>query len=290
MKLKMNLLAAVAVMAIAGQASAADITLGSVQGGSSLFLSVWDSTTNESYVRNLGTNLNSFLPTGMTTLPGDGTTIGTSDVGNKTPSTGLTSSFAGDALFTSTFGNNDAANIQWNIVAFDDQASVTKGLSRVITTVNGEATPTNAGIGAMTFGMTNYLTAIGTALASAGSAVFTDPGVASFAGGDGFGDALNGGLQGSSSGTGFDAVLDFYYFARTVVSGVNSTLATVQQYANGANAAHWTLAADGTATYSLAAEDGPPAEVPVPAAAWLLGSGLISVLGAARRRKKAAQA
>lgn len=287
MKLKMKLLAAAAVMTLAGQASAA-ITLGNAPGGSSLFLSVWDSVANESYIRNLGPNLNAFLPTGLTTLATDGTITGTAVTGNMTPNAGLTLNFAGDALFASTFGNNDAANIQWNILAFDNQASIASGLSRVITTVNGTASPNNTGVGSLiTAGATNYLNALGTAISGvANSAVSTDPSSFAFAGGDNFGDALNGGLQGSSSGTGFDAVLDFYYFARTVVSGSGSTLATAQQYANDTGAAHWTLAADGTATYSLAGE--PVSAVPVPAAAWLLGSGLIGFVGAARRRKKAA--
>ena len=109
MKFNMKLLAAALAMAAVGQASAAPITLGSTQGGSSLFLSVWDNTTNESYTRNLGVNLNSFLPNSITTLPNDGNVAGTPVTGNKTPEAGVNIAFAGDALFTSTFGNNDSA-------------------------------------------------------------------------------------------------------------------------------------------------------------------------------------
>lgn len=287
MKLKMKLLAATAVMVVAGQASAA-ITLGSTQGGSSLFLSVWDSVTNESYTRNLGSNLNDWLPNSITTLPNDGNIAGTPVTGTKTPSSGLTLSFAGDALFASTFSNNSAANIQWNIVAYDNQASLATGLSRVVTTVNGTPGTTNAGVGNVGFGATNYLNTLIAQTTIGGvdnSVVVTDPSSLAFAGHGNWGDGLNGGLNGSSSGSGFGSTLDFYYLARTVISGSASTLATNVQFGNSAGFATWTLAADGTATYSLAGEA--PSEVPVPAAAWLMASGLIGFVGAARRRKAA---
>ena len=114
----------------------------------------------------------------------------------------------------------------------------------------------------------------------------TDPGSAAFAGGDGWGDGLNGGLNGSSSGL-LGSTLDFFYLARTVVSGANSALATNVQFGNSSGTATFTLAADGTATYNLAGE-APPSPVPVPAAAWLMGSGLAGLIGAARRRKASA--
>ncbi|MBX9795067.1 MAG: VPLPA-CTERM sorting domain-containing protein [Burkholderiaceae bacterium] len=287
MKFNMKLLAAALAMAAAGQASAA-ITLGNAQGGSSLFLSVWDSTTNESYTRNLGVNLNGFLPSSITTLPNDGNVAGTSVTGDKTPAAGISNlAFAGDALFASTFGDNNAANIQWNIVAFDNQASLGGGLSRVITTANGTPGTTNTGIGTIGSGATAYLTAVNGLIGAANSVVVTDPGSAAFAGADTWGDALNLALNGSSAGTGFGSTLDFFYLARTQVSGVGSTAATNVQFGNSSANATWTLSANGTATYNLAGE-APPSAVPVPAAAWLLGSGLAGLVGAARRRKAAA--
>ena len=133
MKFNLQILAAAAAVLVAGPATAA-LTLGSVPGGSSLMLSVWDNVANVSYTRNLGPNLNTFLPSGFTTLPTDGTVTGTPNVGDKTPDGGLNLNFSGDALFASTFGASQTANIQWNIVAFDNQNSTATGLSRAITT------------------------------------------------------------------------------------------------------------------------------------------------------------
>ena len=280
MNLKLNAVIGILVVGAAGQASAA-ITLGQAQGGSSLVLSVWDYTTNESYTRNLGPNLNGFLPTGLTTLPNDGNAVGTAVNGDKSPEAGLVVSFSGDALYTATFGNNDPANINWNIVAFDSVASIGGGLSRILTTANSAPRTTNAGIGIITFGIDNYLRSMidNTTIGNVGvnSAAWTDPTVAAFAGNPGFGDTLNGGNL-STSTTGYSNSLSFYYLARTQVSGVNSTLATQRLFANSLNTAAWTLAANGTATYALA-------PIPEPAALWMLGAGLLGVLGVVRRRQ-----
>lgn len=285
MNLKLNALMGILVVGAAGQAAAA-VTLGQAQGGSSLILSVWDYTTNESYTRNLGTNLNGFLPTGLTTLPNDGNVVGTAVSGDKSPEAGLVVSFAGDALYAATFGNNDPANVNWNVVAYDAVASIGGGLSRVLTTANSAPGTTNAGIGLISSGAATYLTSLidNTTIGSPGvnSAVMTDTTLAAFAGSPVWGDGLNGGNL-SSSTTGYGNSLSFYYLARTQVSGVNSTLATQRLFGNSANTAAWTLAADGTATYTLS-------PVPMPPALWLISAGLLGVLGAARRRSASGSA
>jgi len=282
MNRNLSILAGALALALSGQASAS-LTQANTPGGSSLTLSVWDSVLGLGYTRNLGFVLNSFLPSGFTTLPNDGTVTGTAVMGDKTPAAGLNLSFPGDALFGSTFGQSDAANISWNIVAVDNQSSAGSGLSRVITTTNGSPGTTNAGMGLIGGGYTTYTnallaqTTIGSV--SVNSAAITDSSLESFAGRPTWGGPLNGGLQQSSIGTGYGGTLDFYYLARTQVSGVNSTLANKLQFANEAGPASWTLASDGTATYAVSA-------VPLPAAVWLMGSGLVAVLAAARRRKQ----
>ena len=60
----------------------------------------------------------------------------------------------------------------------------------------------------------------------------------------------------------------------------------VIRYGNAGNFATLTLAANGDLTYSLAPEA--VAAVPLPAAAWLMGAGLMAMGGMVRRRKAAA--
>jgi hypothetical protein len=60
------------------------------------------------------------------------------------------------------------------------------------------------------------------------------------------------------------------------------TASTRDQFNDATDAGQWTLASDGTATYTLAG--GSP--VPLPGALWLFGSGLMGLVGISRRRKK----
>ncbi len=286
-----NTIAGIVAVLVAGQASAA-ITEGNVQGGSSLFLSVWDATRSISYTRNLGTNLNGFLPSSITTLPNDGNVAGTPVTGNRTPEAGLTASFPGDALFTSTFAVSNPDNVQWNVVAFDQNASTNTGLSRVSSTATSPPGTTNAGIGLIAFGGQAYLTALLNdyplfASPNQNSVVATDPSLGSYAGQGSWGEGLNGGNI-ASAGTGFSGDLGFFYLARTQISGLNSTLATNLRYGNSAGFARWSLAANGTATYTL--DSAAMAPVPLPPAVGLFGAGLAAFWGLARRRKAMASA
>jgi len=284
MNRSISIIVGAVALAVAGQASAA-LTQANTPGGSSLTLSVWDDVRAVSYTRNLGPNLNAFLPTGLTTLPSDGTVPGTAVSGDKTPAAGLNLVFAGDALFMSTFSPSLAENVRWNIVAADNQVSIATGLTRAITTAVARPGTTNAGVGNIGSGFTNYTNSLlmNSTISQPGinSGVWLDNTIDAYAGRPNWGDSLNGGLQGTSSGIGYGSELAFFYLARTVAQGQATAFATNQQFGNDVNFATWSLSSTGAATYNLS-------PVPLPGAVWLMGSGLFAVLAAARRRKAVA--
>jgi hypothetical protein len=84
-----------------------------------------------------------------------------------------------------------------------------------------------------------------------------------------------------------DQAASLFYFSRSTGTGSTTTAANATQFGNATGFATVTLASNGDFSYSLAGPE--VAAVPVPAAAWLLGSGLLAMGGAIRRRKAAAQ-
>jgi hypothetical protein len=97
-----------------------------------------------------------------------------------------------------------------------------------------------------------------------------------------------------------NGVLQFFYTGPTLIGNVSNngngyadwTLRTVDLTSFAANAlvtfkAVWSGASDGGESFFLVDANGrPPAEVPIPAAAWLLGSGLLAMGAIGRRRIK----
>ena len=81
----------------------------------------------------------------------------------------------------------------------------------------------------------------------------------------------------------------FYYTTTTGGGALGSTSASSTVFSNTLNTATLSLATNGVLTYNLDAA-GAPAAVPVPAAAWLLGSGLLAFGGMVRRHKASAAA
>ena len=257
----MKLLASALLLAAASQANAA-LVLPTTENGS-LFLTVWDSVASKSYTRDLGLKLNDFLsgiaPTAMAPPP-----------------------FAGDALFASTFAASTASNIKWNIVAGDGVSSTigTYNPTRLITT--GVAAPlstlTNGGMTTATTSTKVFESAANLNGCDLNASCATnDPANTAFGGKSNWGNNFGNVTAFNNAGTGFGSSLGFYYLSSTNTGLFGK--ASINKFANATGAASWTLNSDGSAVYVPA-----PSAVPVPAAIWLLGSGLIGMVGVARRK------
>jgi hypothetical protein len=130
MKLKLKTIAIAAAMASLAGAAQADIVTTNTQNGD-LYLYAFDTVSRNWYIRDLGFNINTFLPSQITTLSGDG-----SIMGDKTPNSGLTitkassgaAAFA-DSSFDAFVNANTAANIRWSVGAIDSLSNGTTAAS-----------------------------------------------------------------------------------------------------------------------------------------------------------------
>lgn len=274
---KITTLAAAIAFAAAGSANAA-ITLSNT-GNSSLVLSVWDNVAQESYIRDLGYNMLDFIPSAVT------------------PATGMTVNFSADPVFSSLFGNNNAADIFWNVTAADAAGTGATLGRQIISTASlgadaGSFSISNTGITNSANQFTTFFnnannqpspdsTTCGTSV----SCFSTDSGDLQFAGiksGLPIWGASWGGLSGTLNSTGnLGDSLGFYSFVTN--TGLGFSQGDKARFENASGLASFTLAADGSMIYSIAGDVVVPPAVPIPAAAWLLGSGLMGLVGVARR-------
>lgn len=277
MKFNLKTLAIAAALVAAGSANAA-FTAGSVgTGNSTLGLFAWDNVTNSFYLRDLGYNMNTFLPTGGASITPTGETGATFD---KTPEAGL-SITSSDASFSSWLSSVTPGNVRWLVAASDSAGLVATNRVRQIGSISTTATftnPTNGQIGNGTAGINQFappgVPAFGLSTTGALSA-----GQIANLGGSFIGQGTAGALAATLNGT-----ANLYYWTRSTNTGSLGTAANQQTFANSANTAVLSLASNGDFTYSLA----PVSAVPLPAAAWLMGAGLVGLGGMVRRRKAAA--
>ncbi|MCR5881886.1 VPLPA-CTERM sorting domain-containing protein [Rhizobacter sp. J219] len=276
MKLKLKMIAAAVALVSAAGANAALVD--AATGNGSVALVAFNTTTGDYYIRDLGFLLNDFLPSTVTTRPGDGAVTGT-----RTPDAGLTLNPAntpnfGDASFSSWVGGQNAADIRWMVTGSDNTAnSGAQSVRRaLVSSINPTETATNGNVDVYT--NTSNAGALSTFF---GSATLSMTGTGAP---DTFGTNFGLGADGLAS---LNQSAGLFYFARTTYTGSTTVQAERTQFGNASGFATITLESDGDLVYSLA---GAPAAVPVPAAAWLLGSGLLGFAGMARRRKAAAKA
>ena len=281
MKFNLKMIAVAAAMVAAGAAHAAPTTSGN---NGSLVIGAFNVSTNAWYLRDTGVLLNSFLPSSVTTLAADGG--GSAVTGNKTPAAGLTLTKAsagysnfGDASFSTWLTGQTVSDVRWFVSAVDDQ------------TLGANATPTSR---------KRFITA-GTGLAPTNGQL--DGYVASGnAGGLGgfYASGTNGAVSSTGTGapgafnTNFGLVadnsylaslgdsVDLFYVVRSTQTASTTTAATNTQFGNATGFAKVSLAANGDFAYTLAGAQ--VSAVPVPAAAWLFGSGLLSFGAFVRRR------
>lgn len=307
MKLKLSMAAAAVSMAFAGQANA--LLLPS-SGNSSLFLAVWDTGTgNATYVSELtpggttgaqgtGLRLNDFLPNSVNIASGDGGP----GAGTRTPTTGLSLTFNPAGLQQFIASNSTSAVLNWGVYGMDAQGGTITGgtlgtanRTRIVTTLNtGTANPilVNSGLNAIVLNADSVtIPGFNDFNCGTNSSCQTNLPTGSIGGGGenaGFWGGTFGGTTVGPNGSAIGTAQDFLYIGQgqgTV--GSVSAPTTQTWFENASGRAKWNLGSDGVLTYTLAAEGG-GTEIPVPAAVWLFGSGLLGLVGVARRQRKAA--
>ena len=290
MKTLTKLLIAGGTLAATGVANAAIITnLPPATGGSDLVLFVTDNTTQTSFVQDLGVNVDSL---GLTTanvladyaagnqynVDGLGVAGALGTGGPVTIASGILTGGVDNALlsFTSTAGNHEADSFTYTITG----ASVTGGTyqpgdQRYV----GAYTAAN---GNTLFNADAQSTDVGRAQASTDSWFSGINGSTSkgfgIAGGDGLGQNAPGFMAGALSGaniTGGVGTAVYLYETATFTGGNDANVY--------ASADEIVVNANGTITGLTSS----PSAVPLPAAIWLLGSGVLGLFGIGRRRATA---
>ena len=115
---------------------------------SKVALAAFNTVTNAFYIRDTGYLLNSFLPSSVTTLSGDGAVTG-----DKTPAAGLTidkttaASFA-DSSFSTWLSAQTATDVRWFLSAVDSVGTnAASNVKRFITSsANASETATNGNL------------------------------------------------------------------------------------------------------------------------------------------------
>ncbi len=259
MKIKFNILATAAALALASVTASAAISTSSTP---DLLLLAYDTTTGASYTRDLGVSLSAL-------------------------STSTTFNAPASSIFATQFASVASSNIQWNVVALDAvSGQQTFYLTGDITTLGGlDATFTVPQAGALT-ATSGSLTqldnpTLGYAKANGeytGSTVATDQSnAATIANNFSFGNPISGNGVGSSQ--------NLLKVARDGTPSQLFTNASLSAFNNNAPGGYFTLIdKSGDLTWTTAGV----AAVPLPGAVLLFAPGLLAMFGLGRRNKKVA--
>jgi hypothetical protein len=280
MKLVNKALAAGITLALASVAAHAQISTpvaivtGSSPTSNGLYLAVWDSATKDSEVVNLG------LSYSQVTLASNGlnptaANAAFKSVANPTGATGtvLQLNFGQVAGFTSAggsiFGGSGLANESYMVLSA--LTGTTGGM-----TVTDTATPivTSVSLGTAQSNIQSEIASWTSAAPTTGDLTDTT-GTATYSVTSG---VLQSGqvLAGSNYGQSVGSAVGFYN-----VVNVRGSAPTIGAYTNTHGSSFWYLSSTGDLTFNVASGAAP---VPLPAAIWLLGSGLLGMAGIARRR------
>jgi hypothetical protein len=220
-------------------------------GNGQLFMSVWDPVAQTSYIRNLNVDMNTFIANGNTS--------------------GYSLSYAADSVLSGAYNLATNTNLVYNVAALDSTGGTAVGGQRYLSTTNATQAvvqqTSNSNLTAGFSAVNGYVNA--TALNPADSSTWTAADSSAYFG-SGFKTNWNGKASfNSTAAVGTD--LNFYALQASSTSGLAKIAGTP-------STGSWNLGTNGTLSYSVAA-------VPLPPAVWLLGSGLIGMVGVARRSR-----
>ena len=226
-------------------------------GNGQLFMSVWDPVAQTSYIRNLNVDMNTFIANGNTS--------------------GYSLSYAADSVLSGAYNLASNTNLVYNVAALDSTSGTPmagNSIQRYLSTTNAtqaqvqQTSNSNLTTGFST--VNGYVAAASLGNPADSSTWTAADGSAYF--GSGFG--INWNTKASFDSTAaVGQSLNFYKLQASSTSGLAKIAGTPF-------AGSWNLGTNGTLNYSVAAA----APVPLPPAVWLLGSGLIGMVGVARRK------